>query len=307
MEKNNSKKILIALSIPFSFLFTNFLIILHSQIILRIPIEWKHFILPSVVGLLYSVILIFFRVFYKKTFKEKKNDEMNIFTIMAVHDLKCSLSGICSLVELIKENKKKKDSDDELIKMIQSTAKDTLKKIEDILNMIKHQKNNIKKKEKVNNPYNDINKYIDIFKKRAKHSGILITRKIDKDLPSAKYNGSLLKDILSNLIGNAIKYSNPGSRITISTKIIDNVFIKINVEDNGQGLTQDDVKKAFNQFQKLSAKPTNEEKSTGLGLWITKKLTNKMGGDVDVFSLGLKQGACFSFTLPIIKEKKKLK
>ena len=110
-------------------------------------------------------------------------------------------------------------------------------------------------------------------------------------------DGKKIIDILENYIGNAIKYSFYGS--TIKIKIVKNESdFKISVFDEGPGLTDEDLEKVFGKFTKLSAKPTGNESSTGLGLSIVKKLAELHGGKVGVNSK-LGQGSEFYFTLPI--------
>ncbi|MDR3627678.1 MAG: ATP-binding protein [Ignavibacteriaceae bacterium] len=105
-----------------------------------------------------------------------------------------------------------------------------------------------------------------------------------------------LKEVLENLISNAIKYSEFDTIIRIIVKE-DNNSIIIKVQDNGPGLTDDDLNKMFGKFQRLSARPTGNESSTGLGLYIVKKIVDKHGGQIAVDSrLGL--GSSFKVILP---------
>jgi len=103
--------------------------------------------------------------------------------------------------------------------------------------------------------------------------------------------------IFDNLISNAIKFSPPGRNITIwSTELPDH--IRIRIKDEGQGLTEADKAKLFQKFQKLSAKPTAGEPSTGLGLSIVKKLVEELHGKVWAESEGKDKGATFIVELP---------
>lgn len=103
-----------------------------------------------------------------------------------------------------------------------------------------------------------------------------------------KTDVSKLERIFDNLISNAIKYSDFGGTIKISCqKVKDNLTkdtIKISIQDNGPGFTEDDKQKLFTKFAKLSAKPTADEASTGLGLSIVKKLTELLNGKIELES-----------------------
>ncbi|WP_436515927.1 ATP-binding protein [Ekhidna sp. To15] len=93
----------------------------------------------------------------------------------------------------------------------------------------------------------------------------------------------LLLLVLENLVSNAVKFSNPESTVELRAECsYDSVIFK--VSDNGPGFSDEDKKKLFNRFQKLSAKPTAGEASTGLGLSIVKKYVQDLGGKVWVES-----------------------
>ena len=103
---------------------------------------------------------------------------------------------------------------------------------------------------------------------------------------------------MDNLISNAVKYNPPGEKVQVSLESIDNK-VRFEVKDNGQGLTAEDKKKAFGKLQKISAKPTAGEHSSGLGLYIVKKLIEMHDGCVGVDS-EYGQGATFWFEVPAL-------
>lgn len=90
-----------------------------------------------------------------------------------------------------------------------------------------------------------------------------------------------LEQALGNLVSNALKYSPRGSVVTIFTER-DNGYVRIAVGDQGPGVPDDERDILFTQFGKLSARPTDGESSTGLGLWIAKHLTQIQGGNIGV-------------------------
>lgn len=93
----------------------------------------------------------------------------------------------------------------------------------------------------------------------------------------------LLKEIFENLLGNAVKFSYPGKSIWLNVSR-HGPGVTVKVRDEGPGLNEDDKKKLFVRFQKLSAKPTAGESSTGLGLAITKDLAEMHDGKIRVES-----------------------
>jgi signal transduction histidine kinase len=102
---------------------------------------------------------------------------------------------------------------------------------------------------------------------------------------------------LSNIISNAVKYSPHGKNVYVRMKA-SNEEIRIEVQDEGPGISADDMKKLFGKFARLSARPTGGEHSTGLGLSIVKKMVEAMNGKVWCES-EVGKGATFIVDLPI--------
>jgi two-component system, sensor histidine kinase and response regulator len=104
---------------------------------------------------------------------------------------------------------------------------------------------------------------------------------------------------LENLVSNAIKFSPPGSLVCIrlSSEGGDGVF---RIEDQGPGVREDERSKLFRKFTRLSARPTGDELSTGLGLHIVHELVKAMGGEVH-YEDGARGGACFVVSLPLAR------
>ena len=102
--------------------------------------------------------------------------------------------------------------------------------------------------------------------------------------------------MLNNLLSNAIKFSNPGTAITVSA-FKSNDGLTVAVKDQGQGISDEDKAKLFTPFSRFSTKATAGERSTGLGLTITKKIILGHGGKIWVESkIGV--GTTFYFSLP---------
>lgn len=103
-------------------------------------------------------------------------------------------------------------------------------------------------------------------------------------------------EILDNLLSNAIKYSPHGTNVTVRLNSSEKA-VRVEVQDEGQGVSEEDRKKLFGKFARLSAKPTGGEHSTGLGLHIVKKLSEALQGRVWCES-ELGRGATFIVELP---------
>jgi signal transduction histidine kinase len=108
-----------------------------------------------------------------------------------------------------------------------------------------------------------------------------------------------LREAIDNLVSNAIKYSPVGGRIEI-TMDVDGAQAVIGVRDEGPGLSAEDISRVFGRFQRLSARPTGGERSTGLGLSIAKRIVELHGGRIGAQSAGAGRGATFTINLPAV-------
>jgi len=106
-----------------------------------------------------------------------------------------------------------------------------------------------------------------------------------------------LREAVDNLVSNAIKYSPRGGRIELRMSVEGDTAV-IAVCDEGAGLSREDLSRLFGRFQRLSAKPTGGESSTGLGLSIVKRIVELHGGGINAESPGPGRGSTFTIRLP---------
>jgi signal transduction histidine kinase len=107
-----------------------------------------------------------------------------------------------------------------------------------------------------------------------------------------------IREAIDNLVSNAVKYSPIGGAIDIFVTQ-DAGTITVQVSDEGAGLSPEDISRLFGRFQRLSAKPTAGETSTGLGLSIVKRIVDLHSGRITVESGGPGKGATFKMNLPV--------
>ena len=115
---------------------------------------------------------------------------------------------------------------------------------------------------------------------------------------AAMCDADRLREAIDNLVSNAVKYSPIGGAIDLLVAQTAR-GIMVEVRDQGAGLSPEDISRLFGRFQRLSAKPTAGESSTGLGLSIVKRIVDLHGGQITVESPGPGKGATFKLTLPV--------
>jgi signal transduction histidine kinase len=107
-----------------------------------------------------------------------------------------------------------------------------------------------------------------------------------------------MREAIDNLVSNAVKYSPLGGSVTVTVERRDNEA-RVRVADSGPGLAPEDYPRLFGRFQRLSARPTGGENSTGLGLFIAKRIVELHGGRVEVRSPTVGHGAVFEIAVPM--------
>ncbi len=235
---------------------------------------------------------------------EALNKEKNNFLSIAAHDLKNPITAIKGFSKII-EDENSSLGQEELIdfaKEIRVTSESMFQIVVDLLDINAIEEGKINLTSDTFDIDELIRSKVDTYRLRAAEKSINIRFKEQSE--GFEVYGDINKtgQVLENLISNALKFSPFNRNIwVLSNKIKEKdgrELISIEVKDEGPGLTEDDLKKLFGKFAKLSARPTNEESSTGLGLSIVKKLVEAMGGTIRCESV-FGQGASFIFTIPL--------
>jgi signal transduction histidine kinase/CheY-like chemotaxis protein len=115
---------------------------------------------------------------------------------------------------------------------------------------------------------------------------------------AAMCDSDRIREAIDNLVSNAVKYSPIGGAIDLLVAREEDGII-VQIRDQGAGLSPEDISRLFGRFQRLSAKPTAGETSTGLGLSIVKRIVDLHSGQITVESAGPGQGATFKMSLPV--------
>ncbi len=228
---------------------------------------------------------------------KRLNDLKNTFLGIAAHDLRSPLANIQLITDLLNsdDNPLSVAESMELVTDIQRQTEYMLTLLSDILDVtqIESGKLDLITQQIDTNPF--LGEVVERHDKLAeyKHSHVVIDPIIEGSMCADKLR---LRQVLDNLISNAVKFSPDSSTVRVHA-VHDNSAWRISVTDQGPGISEKDRQRLFTDFARLSAQPTAGEKSTGLGLAICKRIITAHGGQIGVDSEPGK-GATFWFTLP---------
>ncbi|MBN1287880.1 MAG: GAF domain-containing protein [Anaerolineae bacterium] len=142
-----------------------------------------------------------------------------------------------------------------------------------------------------------VNEAAEYFADAARQKGLVLSCTLDDDLPLALADRERLRQIVENLVGNAIKYTPAGGLVVIWASATENGFIRVTVQDNGLGIPEEALPKVFDRFFRVQDARARDIEGTGLGLAIVRGLVEAHGGEVGVHSV-LNEGSTFYFTVP---------
>ena len=132
-------------------------------------------------------------------------------------------------------------------------------------------------------------------------SGLELTTRLPSDLPALRSDRQKVKQIVVNLLSNALKFTQKGN-ITIRVKTVGARAVTIEVIDTGIGIPKQDLEKIFEDFRQVDSTPRRAYGGTGLGLSICRRLASMLRGTLKVDS-NLGKGSTFTLTLPIVLKK----
>ncbi len=224
------------------------------------------------------------------------NDEKNEFMAIAVHDLKNPLQNILSTARILKRSSELPKS--EMDEFTGNIINQTDRMFNIIKKLLDH--NAIDQGElKLKISTFDVNllagEIISNFKEESERKKLNLVLHQAPEEVNINTDKVILYEILQNLVSNAIKFSPENKNITVSV-FADEKNIKVEVSDEGPGFSDEDKRKMFSKFARLSAKPTGDEHSTGLGLSIVKKLCELIGATLKLDSKQ-NEGAKFTISL----------
>ena len=230
----------------------------------------------------------------------------SIFLANMSHEIRTPLNGIIGMSEILSKTPLTK-LQQEYLNSIKVSGEDLLIIINDILDFSKIEAGQLQIEEIPFSLFEQINNVFKVLQLKADEKRIKLELDIEKSVPEYISSDPLrIKQILINLLNNAIKFTEKGNVklvITCNTVSEDNIIIRFEVVDTGIGISEENIGKMFEEFTQADSSTTRKHGGTGLGLTISKKLSELMGGEIGLHSR-LGEGSTFWFTVKTKKTKK---
>jgi len=220
------------------------------------------------------------------------------------HEIRTPMNGVIGMAQLLATTSLDAEQQ-QYVTSIQRSGRNLVQLINDILDLSKIEAHRIELESQDFNLETEVSNTHNLLSLQAREKGLICTAVIAPDLPVLlKGDAWRLRQVITNLLGNAIKFTDKGSvflRVGLDSQDQQSVTVRFTIQDTGIGIAADKLEQVFAPFTQADASTTRSFGGTGLGLSISRQLVELMGGNLGVESKE-GEGSTFWFTVPLDKQ-----
>jgi PAS domain S-box-containing protein len=214
------------------------------------------------------------------------------------HEVRTPLNGIVGFTSLLAEMPLAPEAR-EYVQTIQTSGEALIQLTGDILDFARIESGSLKLEAQPASPRAVVEDALDLFAVQAAERGIYLLHWVEEDVPAAiLIDDARLRQVLANLVGNAVKFTEAGS-VSVTLQLIPGTpaWLRFAVKDTGIGIAAEHQGALFKPFRQVDESTTRRYGGTGLGLAISRNLVEMMDGEIEMHSV-LGEGSTFSFRIP---------
>ncbi len=234
-----------------------------------------------------------------KLMADRANSAKSDFLANMSHEIRTPINAIMGMNEMILRESEQ-DEINEYAQNIELASRTLLALVNDILDFSKIESGKMEIIEGTYDTASVLNDVINMVRIKAEDKNLWFYIDIDKNLPSELWgDGTRIHQVITNILNNAVKYTKQGGvSLTVTGEPLegDKILLRVQVEDTGIGIREEDMPKLFHNFERLDMEENRHVEGTGLGLAITYRLVRQMNGEIGVES---EHGVGSVFTLAI--------
>ena len=255
-----------------------------------------------VFGILFFLVLIF-GIFLNTTFlirEIRRNEQHDAFINAVTHELKTPIASIRLYLETLKTRDVNEEQRREFYNIMLADSDRLLLTVEQVLRASRTGLKRRRIAKSVVNVGEIVQECLELTRVRYGLNESHLIYNVSPEANTAKISGDIdeLRAAFSNLLDNAVKYSDEEVRVSVSVSTLDDKRVAVRVSDKGIGIPSAQLKRIFKRFYRVPGRFMARVKGTGLGLFIVHSVVKKHGGRVFAESRGLGHGSTFTVHLP---------
>lgn len=236
---------------------------------------------------------------------QEASEAKSMFLANMSHEIRTPLNGIVGFTELLKDTNLGNEQT-EFVEIIEKSSENLLEIINNILDLSKIESNKLEIEDIVFNPIVEFESAVEVYAVRASEKHINLGCFIDPKLEHPiKGDPTKIKEVIINLLSNAVKFTSSAGSINVDIRVIESdqegqTRVRFEVQDSGIGVTNEQKAKIFEAFSQADTSITRKYGGTGLGLTISSRFIELMGGELDLHSEA-GDGTTFFFSIDFEK------